>query len=177
MNALIVYGSKHGSTRKIAEEISSVLRSEGFEVEIVDANENIRDVSQYDLVVVGSALQLGTWLRNATKFVRQNQAALKSRPVWLFSSGLKSADPRSTNPKVISEFDGTIKPRGHQFFMGSFEPNKMGWLHRTVVKLPGIRSMYPVGDFRDWNEIRSWARGIADSLSAPNIGSKNVMGA
>ncbi len=164
MKALLVYGTKHGSTKKIAEEISSVLKNEGFEVRMMNAKEEIHNVAQYNLVVVGSAVYLGSWLKEPTEFMRQNQVVLKTRPVWLFTSGLHPEDSRSVNPKVIAEFRSTVKACNHQFFSGSLDPIELGWLHRLLLRLPGIRSRFPVGDFRNWDEIRVWAGGIARSF-------------
>jgi menaquinone-dependent protoporphyrinogen oxidase len=163
MKALIVYGSKHGSTRKIAEELSAVLTKERFEVRIANARENLNNVADYDVVIVGSAIQARSWLREAKLFMRRNEDVLKTRSVWLFSSGLRPEDPRSVTPKVISVFNDAIGPKDHRFFPGSFDPSKVSVVHRAIIKLPGIRSMFPVGDFRDWNDIRSWGRMIAES--------------
>jgi menaquinone-dependent protoporphyrinogen oxidase len=164
MKALVVYGSKNGSTKGIAEEIYSVLLDERFETQLMDAKEEIKNIGQYDLIVIGSSLYLRNWLKEPAEFVRENQAVLKTRSVWLFSSGLRSENPRSLNPKIVSEFRATINPRGHQFFSGSLEPEKLGLLHRFFLRTPVIRSVFPTGDFRNWNEIRSWARSIARSF-------------
>ncbi len=163
MKALIVYGSKHGSTRRIAEEISHVLTKEGLEVRVADAKEGIGNVEDNDVVIIGSAVQMRSWLGPAKRFMRQNAPVLRSRPVWLFSSGLRGDDPRSVSPRVISEYMITIGPRDHRFFPGSFDPKGMGRLHGALVRLPGVRTMFPVGDFRDWNEIHRWARTIVES--------------
>jgi menaquinone-dependent protoporphyrinogen oxidase len=163
MKALVVYVSRHGSTRLIAEELSSVLTGERFDVRVADAREDIGNVTDYDVVIVGSAIQMRSWLKDAKRFVRHNAGVLRSRPVWLFSSGLRADDQRSADPSIISEFRSMIVPRDHHFFPGSFDPKAMGWMHRAIIKLPGFRSMFPVGDFRDWNEIRSWAKGIAEA--------------
>jgi menaquinone-dependent protoporphyrinogen oxidase len=172
MKALVVYGSRHGSTRRIAEELHSVLAGEGFEVQVEDAREDIGNVADYNVVIIGSAIQMRSWLKDAKRFVRQNAAVLRTRQVWLFSSGLRADDLRSADPRIISEFRSSIMPRDHHFFPGSFDPRAMGRVHRTIIKLPGIRSMFPVGDFRDWNEIRSWAREIAESHSSRNMASE-----
>ncbi len=170
MKSLIVYGSKHGSTKKIAEEISSVLISEGFEVKIENAQKEIHGIAQYDLVVVGSSVYLGSWMKEPTEFVRQNQDILRTRPTWLFTSGLHPEDNRSANPKIVVESKGTIKPRGHQFFSGSLDPKDLGRLHRLLLRLPGISSRLPTGDFRNWNEIRAWAKSIAQSFDSSRSG-------
>lgn len=161
MKALIVYGSKNGSTKDIAEVISTVLKNEGFEVDIKDAELQTGSVTRYDLVIVGSSLYLRSWLKSSVRFVRRNQEELRNKPVWLFSSGLRSDDPRSLRPKILSEFERTIMSHDHHFFPGSLDPQRMGGIHRSILRLPGIRAIFPIGDLRDWNEIRSWAKTIA----------------
>ncbi len=169
MKALVVYGSKHGSTRKIAERISSVLENDGSEVELSTAKEALQ-VERYDLVIVGSGIYLGSWMKEPIEFLRENQEALKTRPVWMFSSGLHPEDPRSANPKIVSESRGIIKPRDHRFFSGSLDPKELGRLHRALLRLPLIRSRFPIGDFRDWEGIEAWAEEIAQSLDSFSAG-------
>jgi menaquinone-dependent protoporphyrinogen oxidase len=166
MKALIVYGSKHGSTKKIAEEISGVLAKEKFEVRTADADEKVENVAAYDIVVIGSAVMMNSWMRNIKKFVRENEGALRSRPVWMFSSGLRSDDPRSVTPKPVNSYKESIGQKEHRFFAGSFDTSQVGPVRRAFVGLPGIRTKFPAGDFRNWDEIRVWARSIAESQNS-----------
>jgi len=56
---LIVYGTRYGATEGTSEEIARVLRSEGLEVRVANAGkEKIKDISEYDLVIVGSGMQM-----------------------------------------------------------------------------------------------------------------------
>ncbi len=91
MAILIVYASKHGSTQGIAERIAEKLRQLGKEAEArpVDA---VDDPGSYEAIVIGSAVYYGSWLKEATEWVRRNQAILAERPVWLFSSGPLGAE-------------------------------------------------------------------------------------
>jgi hypothetical protein len=40
-----------------------------------------------------------------------------------------------------------------------------------MLKLPANRdnALFPVGDFRDWNDVDAWATGIAQALKAPVV--------
>jgi menaquinone-dependent protoporphyrinogen oxidase len=65
-------------------------------------------------------------------------------------------------PKQIAEFTQALRPRDHHVFFGALDPEKLGFAERMVVK--GVRA--PVGDFRDWDDIRAWADAIAADLDA-----------
>ena len=87
-HVLVVYGSRHGATRGIAQRIGAVLRAEGSEAVVASADDaEPDDVRTADAFVVGSAVYMGSWLNEPLDFLRRNQQELASRQTWLFSSG------------------------------------------------------------------------------------------
>lgn len=185
MKAIVVYASKYGSTKGIAEFIAEKLRSQGTQAEAqqVDVVHNPAD---YDAFMIGSAVYMMHWLKEAMEFVMQNRAVLVNRPVWLFSSGplgteLKDAKGRDlrvvSEPKEIVEFREAINPRDHRVFFGALDSSKLRVAHRMTRKLPAARAMLPDGDFRDWKDIEAWASSIAQALEPPHPASESEMGA
>ena len=83
---LVVYGSRHGGTRGIAERIGEVLQTEGLVAEVVSADQD-PDLGGADGIVVGSGVYMGSWLKEPLAFLERNVTALATRPLWLFSSG------------------------------------------------------------------------------------------
>jgi menaquinone-dependent protoporphyrinogen oxidase len=186
---LVVYGSRHGATRGIAERIGEVLRTEGAEAVVASADHvPPDDVRNADAFVVGSGVYMGSWLSEPLEFLGVNRAVLASRPTWLFSSGplpgsskeqpdadpltsaLGPADgPGSGGRKKVEQVSATIHPRGHRVFLGAFDPNDPPRVmsERIVRMMPGIRRALPPGDFRDWDAIDVWAREIAVALRSP----------
>ena len=69
---LVVYASRHGATRGIAQRIGDVLRSEGLEVEVAPAD-HAAGVGTADAVVVGSAVYMGSWLKEGIDFIKRNE--------------------------------------------------------------------------------------------------------
>ncbi|WP_407836593.1 flavodoxin domain-containing protein [Streptomyces sp. DSM 116496] len=63
---LVAYGSKHGATAGIAEEIGRSLRDDGFEVVVAPA-QDVDDVRGYDGVVLGGSLYAGRWNNRARR--------------------------------------------------------------------------------------------------------------
>ena len=114
------------------------------------------------------ALYAAHWQRDANRFVARHLAALQQRPVWLFSSGPldRSADA-GTLPAAPSVAITThpIGARGHRTFGG-----------RLLADTPGLDPQvlltHPVGDFRDWDAIRGWARAITRELVARPEGAR-----
>lgn len=180
---LVIYGSRHGGTRGIAERIGEVLRSQGPEA-VVAAADHVTpdDVRAADGYVVGSGVYMGHWLKEPLEFLKRNQEALSSRPTWLFSSGplpgsskeqldadpLTNAlgpteGPGSGGRKKVEEVSATIHPRDHRVFLGAFDPDDppRALSERIVRVMPAAKKMLPPGDFRDWDAIEAWARVIA----------------
>ena len=156
---LVAYASKMGSTAEIAERIAATLQAAGLEATAVPARD-VTDVTAYDAVILGSALYAAHWQRDANRFVTRHGAALKDRPVWLFSSGpldrrLAAAD-LPIAPQA-AEVTALLEPRGHRTFGGRLDPDVPG-------VDPQILATHPVGDFRDWTVIGDWAASIAAEL-------------
>jgi menaquinone-dependent protoporphyrinogen oxidase len=187
---LVVYASRHNATRGIAERIGEVLRSEGLEADVAPAG-LVAGVGGADAVVVGSGVYMGSWLKDATEFMKRNEAVLAGLPLWLFSSGPTPGSSKnkgavddllteafgpaegigSGGRKKIAEFSAATNPRDHRVFLGAYDPNDAPrtMAERFVRMMPNSRNILPAGDFRDWDAIETWARDIAAALAAPLV--------
>lgn len=166
MTILITYASKHGATQKIAEHIKEKFQRLGKDAEVqrVDAATASGD---YEAFVIGSAIYYGSWLKEATEWVRHNQDILAKRPVWLFSSGplgteVKDSEPQ---PKEMIEFQATINFQDQQTFFGVLDLSHLSFAERMVAK--AVRA--PKGDFRNWDAIDSWTESIAQELRVHSL--------
>ncbi|HET7465419.1 MAG TPA: flavodoxin domain-containing protein [Candidatus Dormibacteraeota bacterium] len=173
MRVLVVYASKYGATRGIAERITATLKQSGLEADMVPAGK-AGSLDGYDGFVIGSAAYMFSWLHEATDFIRRNAALLKTKPVWLFSSGPignnktdeKGRDVLETTvPKEFAEFEQSIHPRGLKVFFGAFDHTKLSFAHRMVYAMPAMKNALLDGDWRDWDAIDAWAMSIASSLT------------
>ena len=161
MAVLIVYASKHGSTQGIAEHIAEKLRQLGKQA-VARPVDAVEDPSSYDALVIGSAIYYGSWMKEATEWVRRSRAVLVQRPVWLFSSGPLGTEVKDAEeqPKEIAEFQQAIRPRDQRIFFGALDHSHLPFAERMIVK--AVRA--PEGDFRDWEAIEAWAASIARDL-------------
>ncbi len=167
MRVLVSAASRHGATAELADRLGQALDAElrarrvESGVDVV-APEQVTGVSEYDAVVIGSAVYMGHWLDPARRLVETHAAELARIPVWLFSSGpvgdpLKPAeDPNDAAPMV--EATGA---RDHRLFAGRLARSGLGFGEKAMVRALRV----PDGDFRDWAAVAAWAADIAGILS------------
>ena len=79
---LLVYASRHGSTREVADAVATELQSCFATVDVREAADAPAP-SGYDAVVVGGPMIMG-WHRAAASYVRQHREALARMPFALF---------------------------------------------------------------------------------------------
>jgi menaquinone-dependent protoporphyrinogen oxidase len=164
---LVAYATKMGSTAGIAEAVGAELQRCGHQVDV----RNIRDVGsigEYDTVIVGSAVYLRRWRSEAVRFLRQHAKELRNRQVWLFHSGSLGQDkdvPQDMPPEVarLVHRIGATPP---VTFPGRLDPmSARGFMARRLAR--GDLA----GDFRDWDQITRWARGLSDAISPVEVSS------
>ena len=165
-NILVTYASKYGATKEIAVKIGEVLRQAGLQADVLPVD-SIRDINPYKVVILGSAIYIGKWQKEAVKFLHTNEKILADRPVWLFSSGpTGEGDPVELVeglrlPAALQPVADRIQPRDIAVFHGYINPDKMNFIEKWAIKSVVKK---PFGDFRKWDAIVSWSTSIADAL-------------
>ncbi|MDX9722598.1 MAG: flavodoxin domain-containing protein [Myxococcota bacterium] len=175
--ALVLYASKYGSTKELAEVIGEELRAEVFEV--AHAPE---DFSGYELVVLGSPLYCANYLESMNHFLRNRGKAFAGKAVAAFVLG---ATELEIQPGLTGEEDETrytqdewaeglakrtagrvIAFRG---FGGRMVANQLDlrdrgmleWFFRYLMRKP-LEGF----DQIDLEQVRLWARGLPGLVSS-----------
>lgn len=176
-HVMVVYATRHGATRGIAEKLGETLRAEGLLATVRNATED-PDPRGADAIVFGSAAYMGKWLDEATGYIRRHRETLATRPTWLFSSGPVGDEVVDKNGKDLLEAPPfliraaqDLSARGTRVFFGRWDPSDppMNVAERLFRILPVSKDVLPIGDFRDWSAIEGWARDIARELASEPV--------
>ena len=180
--ALIVYGTRYGASANSAEVIADTLRQEGLQVKVVDAKKDkVQSIGEFDLVIVGSGIQMGKWTKEPEDFLKKFREDLSKKRLALFVS-CGSANPLSEGEQKNQDIADAkqkyleakaveygVKPFALGFFGGCYDFNKMSWfLRKTLSSIKpkldaaGYKESRPgVYDLRDLDSVRDWAREVA----------------
>jgi menaquinone-dependent protoporphyrinogen oxidase len=165
VRVLVAAASRHGATAELAAEIADGVRrglGKGAEV-LVRRPGEVADVSDYDAVVLGSAVYFGHWLEEAHDLLLRCAVAMWERPVWLFSSGPVGIPERPSEALLdVDEEVRLARAREHRIFAGRLERHRLDRTERAMVA--ALRA--PEGDFRSRAAAAAWGESIGTALSA-----------
>lgn len=167
MHVEVIYGSRLGSTRGLAEHAAARLGAAGMDVQL-DAAERLASLPGADAYVIGSGVYGQHWMKQAAALVGRSKADLSKRPVWLFSVGPLGRWANSTEPiepKEIAGFRRSIRPVDHRVFAGAFDRSTVEGSDLSLVERMVSRRFLAEGDFRDWAAIDAWTDGISRRLT------------
>lgn len=161
MNVLVAFASKHGATEEIGREIGTILAGQGLSVDF-ERMDGVDSVLPYDAFVLGSAIYMGGWLREARGFIDDNAEILALRPTWLFSSGPIGSPPHpaASDSFNVPDLLATTNARDHQLFSGKLDKSQLGLAERALAGALRV----PDGDYRQWDAVAAWAIAIARAL-------------
>ncbi len=179
---LIAYGSRYGSTEEISQEIAKVLENQGLEVQIVDLkktkSKDWPPIEPFDGVLVGSGIRIMKWVREPQEFLSKHKGEFPKKKLGIFiSSGFASIPGNREKAKQdwiekVMEKVG-VKADLYDAFGGVFDfsqSSRMGGLDKRMLKMAakGMSKEFDMkidekgrNDFRDWNQIRSFAEKFA----------------
>jgi menaquinone-dependent protoporphyrinogen oxidase len=161
---LIAYATKCGSTIGVAEAIGQVLCEAGAAVDVLPARE-VKDLSPYGAVVIGSAARMGRILGDAVKLAKRHRQELADIPTAYFTVCLAVTDSKPENRDAANGYLAPLRevktPVSEAIFAGAIDYEKLEPLLRMVMSKS---KPMPEGDFRQWEAIREWAHEIAPAL-------------
>jgi menaquinone-dependent protoporphyrinogen oxidase len=162
---LVAYATHHGSTEGIARTIADAIREGGADVTL-EAITPATDPSGFDALVIGSAINGGRWLPQATNFLKGRAGELQGKPVAFFLACMTmSKDTPEHRSKVLAYLKSEqllLPPVSVGLFSGSIDLKKVPLVMRVLWRLLGGE----VGDCRRLDEVRAWATGVTPRLTS-----------
>jgi len=195
LRVLLVYATRHGSTREVAEAVAEELRAVGHKVDERAAAE-APGPAVYDAVVVGGPMIMG-WHRHAVRFVAKHRTGLAELPLAFFITAASLTDcgetdvqgvPIVKDPWLAKAPRNAAKLRskeryarpGH-YLAGVLKKGSPA-RPRAVAFFAGSLDLTSLnifeklfvllvvgatpGDGRNWKAIREWGAGLGEVLKA-----------
>ena len=167
---LVAYASHFGTTGDVAKAIGKALQDQGALVE-TKAIEAVQDLSDYDAVIVGSAIRYDKWMPQAIKLVGQHEEALGKVPVAFFFTCLalsvRNAKARRQGQAYADSLSASfsqVTPVSVGGFAGVLDYTKLSMLTRLAAKIAFAFLGVKEGDHREWATIKAWAQNIGPKL-------------
>jgi menaquinone-dependent protoporphyrinogen oxidase len=183
---LVVYATREGHTRKIAERVAATMRARNDVVDVVEAASAAAgfDVSRYGGVVLAASLHGGKHEREMVDFVKANHAALDSVPTAFLSVSLTEAGvedrtaPFERRAKAAEEVKAAVEAFCHETGLhpsrvwpvaGALLYREYGVLKRLVLRMivqrkGGDTDTSRDYDYTDWEALDRFVRVMAAEM-------------
>lgn len=140
MNTLILYTSKHGTTKRYAQEIANQLFPQGHILDVKKINHH--QFNQFDTIVLGTPIYAGQPRREMSDFFHRFHEELLTKQLYLFVTGLASGD--LAKRELLAAYPESLHKhaQGHIFLGGSVDYSSLNLLEKGVV------SLMPKDDFQ-----------------------------
>ena len=136
MKTLILYASKYGAAKEIAQRIAQKMD----DAVIYDLKQgNIPPIADFDCIILGSSIYAGSMRKEAKAFVAKNAEALGKKTLGLFLTGL--SENSSYFEKNFSQ-SFLAKAKATKFLEGIFDPQKVNAIERFIMKAVAKQNVY-----------------------------------
>jgi menaquinone-dependent protoporphyrinogen IX oxidase len=154
MSGIIIYGTFHGSTKKCAEKLSELT---GFS--IIDAKNALNtDLSEYETIVLGSALQKFRVHPDIEKLFNAKKDFFFSKKTYFFQV--------STNPKLPKYFKTKLQDIKCTHFGGKIDWQTLNSSERFIIRIISILCKTDLKNFDNINENK--IKRFAAEITAKN---------
>lgn len=167
---LIAYDTLYGTTAEVAARVAAGLREAGLEVDCRRMRD-LQAIDDYRAVILGAPFYYGRWPRPARHFLSRFGPELAQRDVAIFATGqidsLQTEEEAHAQLYALTAHYDWLRPFDLAMFGGCWDPRKLKWRHRLLLRLPasGLGRL-PGSDLRNWPAIDKWSTGLAELLKS-----------
>jgi menaquinone-dependent protoporphyrinogen oxidase len=164
---LVTYASKCGATAEISSAISESLCASGLSTELKRAS-SVKSLEGYQGVVLGTAIYMGSPLKEATNFIEKFGSQMAHTPLAVFDVCLTMKEATPENQKTALDYlksiSSTIPPIKTGAFSGRIDFATLPPLYRMFAQADK-EGILAEGDYRDWGAISTWAKDLGVVLA------------
>lgn len=166
---LVTYATRTGSTKGVSETIGKTLSDLGEFVDVLPM-QDIKDISNYQTVIAGSAIQAGNWLPEAIDFIQsyKNELNQKSFAAFLVCMTLAMSNGDKYRDTVASWLDpvrNLVNPISVGLFPGKLEIGKIpSFSDRLKFRISVKLGIWKEGDHRNWEAIKAWTLNLKSNI-------------
>ncbi|PKN82718.1 MAG: flavodoxin [Chloroflexi bacterium HGW-Chloroflexi-8] len=162
---LVAYATRTGSTVGVAQAIGEVLGSRGFAVDVKPFLED-PDPGEYQAILLGSAVNGAQWLPEALEYSERWSSSLNQVPLALFCVHImnlgEEEGEKQNRLAYLNPVRALLPSAEEAFFAGQgLMPEEQSML---VVWACRALQLFPEGDCRDWEKIRSWGKQVLHTI-------------
>ncbi|HCM88466.1 MULTISPECIES: menaquinone-dependent protoporphyrinogen IX dehydrogenase [Vagococcus] len=160
---LIAYSTVDGQTKKIAETLSENIKGEV----VVKRFEEIKDITEFDKIIIGSSIRYGKFPKKLYRFVEKNQKELEERQADFFGVNLIARNPEKCvveNNVYVRKFLDKIswKPNKVQIYAGALNYTTYKLFDKKMIQLIMKMTDGPTNpsvdlEFTDWEKVCEYA--------------------
>ncbi len=182
---LIIYSSRYGQTRKIAERLAQDAQTIGVFADAVDMSKPFPlPLEDYNGVLIGTSIYMGRSDSSLMKWVLKNKIQLNRVSTGLFTVSLNAADSksraRSTDSMLIQDFiDKTgLVPAVSKSFAGALRYSAYNPFIRFIMKrisksVGGPTDTSIDHELTDWNDVDLFLKEFLKAMNEINLREKH----
>jgi menaquinone-dependent protoporphyrinogen oxidase len=129
----ILYATRKGHTRKIAERVATDLAGRGLDPDVRNVREQGADLSTYDGVILAASVHMGRHEREMLRFVKERRTELNRMPTAFLSVLLSEAgvEQPGRSPEQHAQFAADVQQVIDRFF------RETGWHPKHMKAVAG----------------------------------------
>ena len=168
---LVLFHSYDEQTARIAQRVGEVIGRAGHQVAVERFDgEDLRDLSEFDAMLVGAAVRYGHHDRKLERAVKRRAAEISARPNAFFSVCLAATRNAAEAWGYVEGFASRTgwTPRESATFAGALRYSKYGafrkLLMRTISRIAGGETDTSHDyEYTDWNAVERFAGNFVSS--------------
>lgn len=173
IRVLVLYGTTHGQTSRIANAMAEALSEAGCLASAVNAD-CARDVKarQYAGVIVAASVRAGGYQRSVRRWIRDNARDLQRLPTAFVSVCLGVLEKKASVDRelelIVRRFVEPLgwRPDRIKMVAGALRYTRYSWLMKRIMRRMAARAGGGTDitrdyEYTDWDDVRAFARRFA----------------